>query len=115
MDCIDDYHHCSFLFIYFFNAPRFSTLQRTQAQYSFPNADLPRYFTDATRAVLVDWLIQVHVSKEISSTLKRSLSKYPVNLDSTLKSDQDLSQPEKIVVSYVTFTSVPSGDHAFPG
>ncbi|XP_034459286.1 cyclin N-terminal domain-containing protein 2 isoform X3 [Hippoglossus hippoglossus] len=33
---------------------------RTQTRSSFPNADLPRHFTDATRAVLVDWLIQVH-------------------------------------------------------
>lgn len=31
-------------------------------QNSFSNADLPKHFTDATRAILVDWLIQVHVS-----------------------------------------------------
>ncbi|KAM9358635.1 cyclin-P [Symphorus nematophorus] len=38
----------------------FLDMMRTQTQNSFPNADLPRYFTDVTRAVLVDWLIQVH-------------------------------------------------------
>ncbi|XP_037631724.1 cyclin N-terminal domain-containing protein 2 isoform X2 [Sebastes umbrosus] len=38
----------------------FLDMMRTQTQNSFPNADLPRHFTDATRAVLVDWLIQVH-------------------------------------------------------
>lgn len=27
-----------------------------------PTTDLPQHFTDATRAILVDWLIQVHVS-----------------------------------------------------
>lgn len=30
-------------------------------QASPPSADLPQHFTDATRAILVDWLIQVHV------------------------------------------------------
>ncbi|XP_026232597.1 cyclin N-terminal domain-containing protein 2 isoform X1 [Anabas testudineus] len=38
----------------------FLDMMRTQTWHSFPNADLPRHFTDATRAVLVDWLIQVH-------------------------------------------------------
>ncbi|CAJ1065815.1 cyclin N-terminal domain-containing protein 2 isoform X2 [Xyrichtys novacula] len=38
----------------------FLEMMRTQTQNSFPNADLPRHFTDATRAILVDWLIQVH-------------------------------------------------------
>ncbi|XP_051255125.1 cyclin N-terminal domain-containing protein 2 isoform X2 [Dicentrarchus labrax] len=38
----------------------FLDMMRTQTQNSFPNADLPRHFTDATRAVLIDWLIQVH-------------------------------------------------------
>ncbi|XP_060929430.1 cyclin N-terminal domain-containing protein 2 [Limanda limanda] len=33
---------------------------RTQTRNFFPNADLPRHFTDATRGVLVDWLIHVH-------------------------------------------------------
>ncbi|XP_041849937.1 cyclin N-terminal domain-containing protein 2 [Melanotaenia boesemani] len=38
----------------------FLDMMRTQTWHSFPNADLPRNFTDATRAVLVDWIIQVH-------------------------------------------------------
>ncbi|KAM3875313.1 cyclin-P [Diretmus argenteus] len=38
----------------------FSDMMRSQFRNSFPNADLPRPFTDTTRAVLVDWLIQVH-------------------------------------------------------
>uniref|UniRef100_UPI0037E8A454 cyclin-P n=1 Tax=Semicossyphus pulcher TaxID=241346 RepID=UPI0037E8A454 len=38
----------------------FLEMMRTQTQNSLPNADLLRHFTDATRAVLVDWLIQVH-------------------------------------------------------
>ncbi|XP_043974878.1 cyclin N-terminal domain-containing protein 2 isoform X2 [Gambusia affinis] len=38
----------------------FLDMMRTQMQYSFPNADLPRQFTDATRAILVEWIIQVH-------------------------------------------------------
>ncbi|XP_047449887.1 cyclin N-terminal domain-containing protein 2 [Mugil cephalus] len=38
----------------------FSDMMRTQTRYSFPNTDLPRHFTDATRAILVDWIIQVH-------------------------------------------------------
>lgn len=37
-------------------------LQRTQSHNSLPNADLPQHFTDVTHAILVDWLIQVHVS-----------------------------------------------------
>lgn len=37
-------------------------LQRSQAQQCLPSSDLPLHFTEATRAVLVDWLIQVHVS-----------------------------------------------------
>lgn len=38
----------------------FSDMMRSQLRYTFPNADLPRPFTDSTRAILVDWLIQVH-------------------------------------------------------
>lgn len=49
------YLECGFCFCCF-------ALQKTQTQNSFSNADLPKHFTDATRAILVDWLIQVHVS-----------------------------------------------------
>ncbi|KAM9318641.1 cyclin-P [Pholidichthys leucotaenia] len=38
----------------------FIDMMRTQTRYSFPSADLPWQFTDATRAILVDWIIQVH-------------------------------------------------------
>ncbi|XP_071351799.1 cyclin-P isoform X1 [Trachinotus anak] len=38
----------------------FLDMMRTQAWNTLPDTDLPRHFTDATRAVLVDWLIQVH-------------------------------------------------------
>ncbi|KAM4590457.1 cyclin-P [Fundulus diaphanus] len=38
----------------------FLDMMRSQIRNTFPNADLPRHFTDATRAVLVDWIIQVH-------------------------------------------------------
>ncbi|XP_010773821.1 cyclin-P isoform X2 [Notothenia coriiceps] len=38
----------------------FLDMMRTQAINTLPNADLPRHFTDSTRSVLVDWLIQVH-------------------------------------------------------
>ncbi|XP_029922610.1 cyclin-P isoform X3 [Myripristis murdjan] len=38
----------------------FLDMMKNQFRSSFPNADLPRPFTDATRAVLVDWLVQVH-------------------------------------------------------
>ncbi|XP_061639320.1 cyclin N-terminal domain-containing protein 2 isoform X4 [Phyllopteryx taeniolatus] len=38
----------------------FVDMMRSQIWHSLPNAELPRYFTDATRAVLVDWLVQVH-------------------------------------------------------
>uniref|UniRef100_A0A3P8UA80 Cyclin P n=1 Tax=Amphiprion percula TaxID=161767 RepID=A0A3P8UA80_AMPPE len=38
----------------------FLDMMRSQTRNSFPNADLPRHFTDATRAILVDWIIQVH-------------------------------------------------------
>ncbi|KAJ8280747.1 hypothetical protein GJAV_G00058520 [Gymnothorax javanicus] len=38
----------------------FSHMMRTQALYAFASAELPRPFTDATRAIVVDWLIQVH-------------------------------------------------------
>lgn len=37
-------------------------LQRSQLLCTLPNADLPKPFTDTTRAILVDWLTQVHVS-----------------------------------------------------
>lgn len=39
-----------------------SWLQRSQLLCTLPNADLPKPFTDTTRAILVDWLTQVHVS-----------------------------------------------------
>ncbi|XP_035648359.1 cyclin N-terminal domain-containing protein 2 isoform X1 [Oncorhynchus keta] len=35
-------------------------IERSQLRFTFPNADLPRPFTYTTRAILVDWLIQVH-------------------------------------------------------
>ncbi|KAM4628386.1 cyclin-P [Polymixia lowei] len=38
----------------------FLDMMRNQFRNTFPNADLPRPFTDTTRTVLVDWLIQVH-------------------------------------------------------
>ncbi|XP_062329032.1 cyclin N-terminal domain-containing protein 2 isoform X2 [Osmerus eperlanus] len=38
----------------------FSDMMRSQLRYTFPSADLPQPFTDNTRAILVDWLIQVH-------------------------------------------------------
>ncbi|XP_069574991.1 cyclin-P isoform X2 [Brachyistius frenatus] len=38
----------------------FLDMMRTQTRNLFPNADLPRHFTNATRAILVDWIIQVH-------------------------------------------------------
>ncbi|XP_036392435.1 cyclin N-terminal domain-containing protein 2 [Megalops cyprinoides] len=38
----------------------FSGMMRCQSHYTFPNAELPRPFTDATRAILVDWVTQVH-------------------------------------------------------
>ncbi|XP_008282737.1 cyclin-P [Stegastes partitus] len=38
----------------------FLDMMKSQTRNSFPNADLPRNFTDATRAILVDWIIQVH-------------------------------------------------------
>ncbi|XP_075956668.1 cyclin-P isoform X2 [Anarhichas minor] len=38
----------------------FLDMARTQTRNSFRTADLPRHFTDVTRSVLVDWLIQVH-------------------------------------------------------
>ncbi|KAM9442872.1 cyclin-P isoform 1-T2 [Salvelinus alpinus] len=38
----------------------FSDMMRSQLRFTFPNADLPRPFTNTTRAILVDWLIQVH-------------------------------------------------------
>ena len=40
-----------------------------------PSADLPRPFTDVTRAVLVDWLIQVHVSLTAEGRFLLPLSK----------------------------------------
>ncbi|XP_070685905.1 cyclin-P isoform X2 [Pempheris klunzingeri] len=47
----------------------FLDMMKTQTRSSFPNADLPRHFTDATRAVLVDWLIQVHMMHFQEETL----------------------------------------------
>ncbi|XP_034024660.1 cyclin N-terminal domain-containing protein 2-like [Thalassophryne amazonica] len=38
----------------------FMDMMRTQLSSTFPSADLPHPFTDATHAVLVDWLIRVH-------------------------------------------------------
>ncbi|KAM9853486.1 cyclin-P [Aulostomus maculatus] len=38
----------------------FLDMMRTQTWNSLPDADLPQNFTDSTRAVLVDWVIQVH-------------------------------------------------------
>ncbi|KAI1893746.1 hypothetical protein AGOR_G00126850 [Albula goreensis] len=38
----------------------FSDMMRSQSRCAFPSAELPRPFTDSTRAILVDWLIQVH-------------------------------------------------------
>ncbi|XP_016329898.1 cyclin-P isoform X3 [Sinocyclocheilus anshuiensis] len=38
----------------------FSDMMRSQLLCALPNADLPRHFSDTTRAILVDWLIQVH-------------------------------------------------------
>ncbi|XP_052007999.1 cyclin N-terminal domain-containing protein 2 [Xyrauchen texanus] len=38
----------------------FSDMMRSQLLCTLPNADLPRHFTNTTRAILVDWLIQVH-------------------------------------------------------
>uniref|UniRef100_A0A3Q1GP55 Cyclin P n=1 Tax=Acanthochromis polyacanthus TaxID=80966 RepID=A0A3Q1GP55_9TELE len=38
----------------------FLDMMRSQTRNSFPNADLPRHFTDVTRAILVDWIVQVH-------------------------------------------------------
>ncbi|XP_026154474.1 cyclin-P [Mastacembelus armatus] len=38
----------------------FLEMMRTQSWNSLPNADMPRHFTETTRVILVDWLIQVH-------------------------------------------------------
>ncbi|XP_056333788.1 cyclin N-terminal domain-containing protein 2 [Danio aesculapii] len=38
----------------------FSDMMRSQILCTIPNTDLPKPFTDTTRAILVDWLIQVH-------------------------------------------------------
>ncbi|XP_061734360.1 cyclin N-terminal domain-containing protein 2 isoform X2 [Nerophis ophidion] len=38
----------------------FLDMMRSQARNSLPKFELPLHFTDTTRAVLVDWLIQVH-------------------------------------------------------
>ncbi|XP_076844885.1 cyclin-P isoform X2 [Brachyhypopomus gauderio] len=38
----------------------FSDMMRSQLNGALPNGELPRPFTDTTRAILVDWLIQVH-------------------------------------------------------
>lgn len=48
--------HCGHVFV----SPPW--LQRSQLLCTLPNADLPKPFTDSTRAILVDWLTQVHVS-----------------------------------------------------
>ncbi|XP_073706115.1 cyclin-P [Garra rufa] len=38
----------------------FSDMMRSQLLCTLPNADLPKHFSYTTRAILVDWLIQVH-------------------------------------------------------
>ncbi|XP_028276122.1 cyclin-P [Parambassis ranga] len=38
----------------------FLDMMKTQTRHCLPNADLPRHFTNATRAILVDWIIQIH-------------------------------------------------------
>ncbi|XP_038123949.1 cyclin N-terminal domain-containing protein 2 [Cyprinodon tularosa] len=38
----------------------FLDMMKTQMRNSLPSADLSRHFTDATRAILVDWIIRVH-------------------------------------------------------
>ncbi|XP_072551785.1 cyclin-P [Salminus brasiliensis] len=38
----------------------FSDMMRSQLRCTLPNAELPRPFSENTRAILVDWLIQVH-------------------------------------------------------
>uniref|UniRef100_A0A8C5EM98 Cyclin N-terminal domain-containing protein 2-like n=1 Tax=Gouania willdenowi TaxID=441366 RepID=A0A8C5EM98_GOUWI len=38
----------------------FLDMMKSQTRYSFASADFPRHFTDVTRAILVDWIIQVH-------------------------------------------------------
>ncbi|XP_061074202.1 cyclin N-terminal domain-containing protein 2 [Conger conger] len=38
----------------------FSDMMRSQAHYTFRSTELPHPFTDSTRAIVVDWLIQVH-------------------------------------------------------
>uniref|UniRef100_A0A8C2JX09 Cyclin N-terminal domain containing 2 n=2 Tax=Cyprinus carpio TaxID=7962 RepID=A0A8C2JX09_CYPCA len=38
----------------------FSDMMRSQLLCTLPNADLPKHFSDTTRAILVDWIIQVH-------------------------------------------------------
>ncbi|KAG1930631.1 cyclin N-terminal domain-containing protein 2 [Pimephales promelas] len=38
----------------------FLDMMRSQILCTLPNVDLPKPFTDITRAILVDWLIQVH-------------------------------------------------------
>uniref|UniRef100_A0A8C2BTH2 V-akt murine thymoma viral oncogene homolog 2 n=2 Tax=Cyprinus carpio TaxID=7962 RepID=A0A8C2BTH2_CYPCA len=38
----------------------FSDMMRSQLLCTLPNADLPKHFSDTSRAILVDWLIQVH-------------------------------------------------------
>lgn len=38
----------------------FLDMMKCQVKYTFSNADLPSNFTDATRAILVDWLVKIH-------------------------------------------------------
>ncbi|XP_059362120.1 cyclin N-terminal domain-containing protein 2 [Carassius carassius] len=38
----------------------FSDMMRSQLLCTLPNTDLPKHFSDTTRAILVDWIIQVH-------------------------------------------------------
>nr|XP_057936996.1 cyclin N-terminal domain-containing protein 2 isoform X2 [Doryrhamphus excisus] len=64
----------------------FSDMMRSQTWNSLPNYELLRHFTDATRAVLIDWLIQInelmHFQEETLylaiHLLNRSLSLFKV-------------------------------------
>ncbi|XP_046719737.1 cyclin N-terminal domain-containing protein 2 isoform X2 [Silurus meridionalis] len=38
----------------------FSDMMRSQQHFALSNSELPKPFTESTRAILVDWLIQVH-------------------------------------------------------
>uniref|UniRef100_A0A8C6T0I2 Cyclin N-terminal domain containing 2 n=1 Tax=Neogobius melanostomus TaxID=47308 RepID=A0A8C6T0I2_9GOBI len=38
----------------------FMDMMKCQVSYTFSNTDLPSHFTDAKRAILVDWLVKIH-------------------------------------------------------